>query len=277
MTQAVGDTGHTDFMTPEERAARDDALSGSYVGIGVRIDARRRRPARDRRRLQGQPGREGRPQGRRRHRRGRRPGDRRARPSTRSPAGSAARPAPRSSSRSGPAATAPSASVTIDPRRRADRAGHVDAGPGHEDGAHPPRAVLERAPPTTWSRRSRTLTTAGADRIVLDLRGNPGGYVNEAVGVASQFLSSGVVYIERNAAGRRDEPPGHAGRRRDGPAARRPRRRRHRELVGDRVGRAAGRRPGEDRRRDDVRDRARSSASSSCRTGRRCGSAPSSG
>ena len=38
MTEAVGDTGHTDFMTPEERKERDDALSGSYVGIGVRID-----------------------------------------------------------------------------------------------------------------------------------------------------------------------------------------------------------------------------------------------
>ena len=38
MTQAVGDTGHTDFMTPEEREQRNDALSGSYVGIGVRID-----------------------------------------------------------------------------------------------------------------------------------------------------------------------------------------------------------------------------------------------
>ena len=48
---------------------------------------------------------------------------------------------------------------------------------------------------------------AGADRIVLDLRGNPGGYVNEAVGVASQFLSSGIVYIERNAAGERTEHP----------------------------------------------------------------------
>ena len=48
---------------------------------------------------------------------------------------------------------------------------------------------------------------AGADRIVLDLRGNPGGYVNEAVGVASQFLSSGIVYIERNADGDRTEHP----------------------------------------------------------------------
>jgi carboxyl-terminal processing protease len=49
--------------------------------------------------------------------------------------------------------------------------------------------------------------TDGADRIVLDLRGNPGGYVNEAVGIASQFLSSGIVYIERNAAGERTEHP----------------------------------------------------------------------
>jgi carboxyl-terminal processing protease len=41
----------------------------------------------------------------------------------------------------------------------------------------------------------------GADRVVLDLRGNPGGYVSEAVKVASQFLASGTVYIERNAKG----------------------------------------------------------------------------
>ena len=33
---------------------------------------------------------------------------------------------------------------------------------------------------------------AGAERIVFDLRGNPGGYVNEADAVASQFLSSGT-------------------------------------------------------------------------------------
>src|SRR6186713_3159993 len=38
MTQAVGDTGHTSFLTPEERAQRSNDLSGQYVGIGVRID-----------------------------------------------------------------------------------------------------------------------------------------------------------------------------------------------------------------------------------------------
>ena len=34
----------------------------------------------------------------------------------------------------------------------------------------------------------------GAEGAVLDLRGNPGGYVNEPVETASQFLPSGVVY-----------------------------------------------------------------------------------
>jgi hypothetical protein len=39
LTDAVGDTGHTDFMTPEERTSRNDELSGSYVGIGVQLDS----------------------------------------------------------------------------------------------------------------------------------------------------------------------------------------------------------------------------------------------
>ena len=39
LADAVGDTGHTDFMTPEERTSRNDALSGSYVGIGVQLDS----------------------------------------------------------------------------------------------------------------------------------------------------------------------------------------------------------------------------------------------
>jgi len=45
------------------------------------------------------------------------------------------------------------------------------------------------------------IRAAGADRVVLDLRGNPGGFVNEAIGVASQFLADGLVYVERNADG----------------------------------------------------------------------------
>jgi carboxyl-terminal processing protease len=42
---------------------------------------------------------------------------------------------------------------------------------------------------------------AGATAVILDLRGNPGGYAAEAQEVASEFLTSGVVYITQDAAG----------------------------------------------------------------------------
>jgi C-terminal peptidase (prc) len=44
---------------------------------------------------------------------------------------------------------------------------------------------------------------AGATSLILDLRGNPGGYVEEAIKVASEFLSKKVVYISEDAAGQR--------------------------------------------------------------------------
>ncbi len=39
LTEAIGDTGHTTFLTPDERATRNAALSGSYVGIGAEVDS----------------------------------------------------------------------------------------------------------------------------------------------------------------------------------------------------------------------------------------------
>jgi carboxyl-terminal processing protease len=44
-------------------------------------------------------------------------------------------------------------------------------------------------------------TDAGATSMILDLRGNPGGYANEAQEVASEFLPSGVVYMQQDAKG----------------------------------------------------------------------------
>jgi carboxyl-terminal processing protease len=43
--------------------------------------------------------------------------------------------------------------------------------------------------------------TAGRTRLILDLRGNPGGYVTAARTVASQFISSGVIFWEQDAKG----------------------------------------------------------------------------
>lgn len=48
---------------------------------------------------------------------------------------------------------------------------------------------------------------AGATSVVLDLRDDPGGYVDEAVGVTSVFVEDGVVYEERDASGKTNEIP----------------------------------------------------------------------
>jgi carboxyl-terminal processing protease len=43
---------------------------------------------------------------------------------------------------------------------------------------------------------------AGRTTLILDLRGNPGGYVTAARKVASQFIDSGVIFWEQDASGR---------------------------------------------------------------------------
>jgi carboxyl-terminal processing protease len=46
------------------------------------------------------------------------------------------------------------------------------------------------------------IKTQGATAIILDLRNNPGGLVNEAIGVASRFLNSGYVLEGKEANGK---------------------------------------------------------------------------
>ena len=143
MTEAVGDTGHTSFLTPEERAQRANDLSGKYVGIGVRIDTaadglplvvgvfngspaekagdgRRRRDRRGRR--QGRH--------RQRDRRCRRLGPRRSRHDRR-------RHGPDRRDRAG-------AEADDGPRRGRRPARHLDDRARDEDGADPARPVLDR-------------------------------------------------------------------------------------------------------------------------------------
>ena len=43
----------------------------------------------------------------------------------------------------------------------------------------------------------------GATRIILDLRDDPGGYLNEAINTASEFIKSGNVLLEQDSSGHR--------------------------------------------------------------------------
>ena len=50
-------------------------------------------------------------------------------------------------------------------------------------------------------RALRALKAGGAATLVLDLRDNPGGIVDTAVDVASQFINTGVIFYERDKGG----------------------------------------------------------------------------
>jgi carboxyl-terminal processing protease len=205
LTEAVGDTGHTSFLTPEERAARADDLSGSYVGIGVRIDiADDGFPVIDEV-FKGSPA----------EKAGVKAGDEITEVDGKSTSGHAlddvagwvrgkAGTTVRMGIRSGAKGTEREVSIV-----RAAVA-EVVVSWTMVPGTKTAFLRLDQFSNGAADAVKATLgeiKAAGAERLVLDLRGNPGGYVNEAIGVASQFLSSGDVYIERDAAGHETHHP----------------------------------------------------------------------
>ncbi len=56
-----------------------------------------------------------------------------------------------------------------------------------------------------------TAEKEGITGLILDLRNNPGGLFDEAISVASQFLSTGNVLLEKNAAGKVHSVPIRSG------------------------------------------------------------------
>lgn len=199
LTNAVGDTGHTSFLTPQEREDRAQELSGSYVGIGVRIDA-----AEDGRPLivgvfRGSPAETADLQ----------PGDIIVAVDSEPTAGqdldevaSRIRGEPGSTVQmtiqrgvDGPESelTIVRAEVDIQTVSWAMVPGSKTAVIRLEQFSNGAADEIKAA--------LQDIRAGGADRLVLDLRGNPGGFVNEAIGVASQFLSGGNVFVERDASG----------------------------------------------------------------------------
>jgi carboxyl-terminal processing protease len=209
LTEAVGDTGHTSFLTPEERAERADELSGSYVGIGVRIQTDDDGLPVIETVFRGSPA----------EKAGLKTGDVIVEVDgkattghdldevagwVRGKAGTTVEIAVRTAS-------------SVAPRKvsivRADVAEVVVSWamvPGTETALLRLDQFSHGAADDVKAALGE-IEKAGADRLILDLRGDPGGYVNEAVGVASQFLASGDVFVERDAAGHETRHPVSAG------------------------------------------------------------------
>ena len=200
IVEALGDDGHTEYLTEQELLIEQEALEGRVVGIGVVLDQRSRAPLVISV-VDGSPA----------SRAGLRTGDIivsvdgvatarlplgeladmvRGEPGTTVTLG-----VERAGSDGAQLVPIERAEVEVDPVSWALAPGsdvavirlvQFSAGAGVQL-----RAAVEDA------------AAAGAQGVVLDLRGNPGGLVDETLSAASAFLDEGVVYLERA----RDEEP----------------------------------------------------------------------
>jgi carboxyl-terminal processing protease len=205
LTDAVGDTGHTTFMTPEERKSRESSLAGSYVGIGAEMDTTsdglplvvgvfRDSPADGA---------------------GLHAGDIMVAVDGRSTTGADLDTViswVRGEAGSTVVLTVKAGADAPERELRIVRADvHIQpVSWTMVAGSHTAVVRLEqfsKGASDALVEALKAARAAGADRLVLDLRGNPGGYVGEAVAVASQFLASGNVFVERDAKGEEKPTP----------------------------------------------------------------------
>jgi carboxyl-terminal processing protease len=210
IVEALGDDGHTEYLSPAESAAAEDALEGRVTGIGVVLDQRSETPLVISV-IDGSPA----------DRAGLRSGDIigsvDGAETTRLPVDDLA------ALVRGEAGTA--VRLGIDRSGLPDR---LEIRIVREDVEIPPAdwalvpgtnvAVIrivqfsEAAGDRTREAVAAALET-GVGGLVLDLRGNPGGFVHEALEVAGVFLDGGVAYQEVGRDGTPREvgiPSGHA-------------------------------------------------------------------
>ena len=201
MLDTLGDEGHTRFLTPEERAQNEEGLSGTYVGIGVQLEAEGDEvvvatPIED------SPA----------DRAGIRSGDVLMAVNGESVRGEDISEIVERVK--GPEGTAVRLTVLRDEEERRfdlERAeiqspvvswaligdtdvAHVFLSSFSDEGARELRGAFEEA------------RSAGARRFVLDLRNNPGGRLDQAVEMAGYFLEPGsVAYVRKEASDGREE------------------------------------------------------------------------
>ena len=201
MLDTLGDSGHTRFLTPEEREQNQEELSGTYVGVGVRLETRDGEvvvasP------IEGSPAEEA----------GIESGDvfvavdgEDVRDEDVSGIASRVK---------GPEGTKVELTVSRDGQRLVfdlERA-EIDSAsvswariPG-TDVAHVGLASFSDDSAEELGRAFEEARDAGARRFVLDLRNNPGGRLDQAVETAGFFLEPGsTAYVREDASGEREE------------------------------------------------------------------------
>ena len=208
MIDALGDTGHSVFLTPDELKAEQASLQGKLTGVGVIVDQRSGAPVVVSV-IDGSPAAAA----------GIRPGDTivavDGQPTDRMTVDQVV------SAIRGPAGT----SVTLTVRHAGDTA-TTDIAIVRQEITIP--AVTWTMVPGTQIAdirviqfssgagaarevRDQAAQDAGATKIVMDMRGNPGGFVNEAVDLASQFVGNGVIYEEKDRSGNIKPVPAKPG------------------------------------------------------------------
>lgn len=201
MLDTLGDRGHTRFLTPEEREQNQDELSGTYVGVGVQLEAREDEvvvasP------IEGSPAEEA----------GMESGDvfvavdgEDVRDEDSSGIASRVK---------GPEGSSVEIAVSRDGQRLVfdlERA-EIDSAsvswariPG-TDVAHVGLASFSDDSAEELRRAFEEARNAGARRFVLDLRNNPGGRLDQAVETTGYFLEPGsTAYVREDASGEREE------------------------------------------------------------------------
>lgn len=197
MTQAVGDPGHTSFLTAAESKAMNQSLSGTFVGIGVTIDGSNPDATVISSVIPNTPAQEA----------GLMRGDKIVAVDGTSTSGQtldqvvtrvrgpAGQPVTLTIERSNT-----TFDVTIVRRKFDLPLVSWTMIPGRSI------ALIRLDEFSTGATKGIKNAIAGAKAadatgIILDLRGNPGGYVTEAVGVTSQFVGDGTVYRSIDASG----------------------------------------------------------------------------
>ena len=199
MLNTLGDKGHTRFLTPQEVKSNEQGLSGKYVGVGIQLEQKNKKPVIVAP-IDGSPAQKA----------GVRSGDVIVEVGGKSVKGEDISQVARRIR--GPEGTSVKITVLRHGERRTFNLKREQVTVpsatwtmiGNSHVADVRLAIFSNNSAAQLKKAFQEAKSAGARRFILDLRDNPGGELDQAVGAAGDFLKPGsVVYIRKDASGNR--------------------------------------------------------------------------